>query len=174
MIVEYLTQFDFGEGSDERPKFTVNNLLTEVAMVPSVTGAIPGTLRNGKRYRLFQANDNVRLLSIGLVLPYSYTISSNAPEFSMIWRSQPGVIGPIYELTGDNVGAPSTVIPFDGAEFPVDITIAHKSPGIACSFVINPIICNVSMVNSPTALNGATLRAWFFVKLVHSLPMVVG
>jgi hypothetical protein len=174
MIVEYLTQFDFGAGSDERPKFTVNNLLTEVALVAEVTGPKPGTLRNGKRYRLFQANDNVRLLSIGLVLPYSYTISTYAPEFAMTWQSQPGVIGPIYELTGDNIGAPSTVIPFDGAEFPVDITIAHKSPGIACSFVINPVVCYVSMVNSPTALNGTVLHGWFFVKLVHSLPMVTG
>lgn len=170
MIIEYLTQQNTLAG-DERHFFVVNKAVPEVPLNPP---GIPGTLRNGAGLQWFQPDDHARLLSIGLGLPYSFTISTRNPRVRMFWADFLGAGGAIVELTG--TGNPAIELPWDGAEFPLDVAIQYKSPGQRVCFsalsAVGADTTSVSMSNAPGLLNGLTLRAWFFVKVVHTLPMV--
>ena len=169
MIVEYILQSNLNAG--EQPTFTVNTSAAEVDLVNSVN---PGYLRNGTGYKFFSANDNIRVLSLGLVFPQSFTLSTQCPRVLPSWSDSLAAFGAVKEFTGSDNGG-YLYLPYDGAEFPVDVTIAHKSPGNKVAYAITyPAGLKVSCVNAPSILNGAALTGWFFWKVVHTLPMVAG
>jgi hypothetical protein len=192
MIVEYLTQQNmtaFPGGVDERPYFAPDSTALEVPLLPAAAGGPPfdpkNYLRNGLSYRYFDANDNIRVLSIGIVFPYAYSISTNYIAAFPVWKDNQliPVAGNVWEFTGDPAGTSLVRLPYDGAEFPVDVTIAHKSPGHGVAFTMiaataAPNIPMVSMINAPLKLDKAVthsdLHAWFFWKIVHTLPMIAG
>ena len=190
MILEYLCQQDMTllAGADERPYFAPDSTALEVPLLPAVNA--PGNpsnyLRNGQSFRYFDYDDNVRVLSIGIVFPYSYSISSNWIAARPIWKDDKLIptIGSVGEFTGDFTNITLVRMPYDGAEFPVDVTIPHKSPGQKVAFSMWPeafpsaSAIYVSMINAPSKLDFAVTRsnlhAWFFWKVAHTLPMVAG
>jgi hypothetical protein len=180
MIVEYICQTNntFFGGVEERPYFIPDSTAKEVQLL-SLTG-IPtetGFLRNGRGYRYFQPDDNIRILSIGLVLPYSYSISSNPINIIPFWKDSANASGFVEEFTGDASSLGAT-IPYDGAEFPVDVTVKYKSTkkNVAFGVGINTLAPKISMINAPASLDYTVthnyLYGWFFWKVIHTLPMV--
>lgn len=172
MIIEYIQQ----SIAAEQPTFTVDTTPGVVDVVLNQT-ASPGYLRNGAGYRLFDSDDNVRVLSLGFVLPYSFSLSVKGPIALPVWTDDI-VNVPIKEFTG-SISSSTILLPYDGAEFPVDITIQHQSPGKKVAYYISypaggGTNNRVSVVNAPSSLNGVTLRGWFFWKVAHTLAMVAG
>jgi len=182
MIIEYLTtQKD--AVNDERAMFTVDTTGPVDVALYGPGGVLVSYLRNGAGNKHFQPDDNVRLLSFGIVLPYQFSFSTRAARISGFWVDELGFIGghygPIVELTG---GAPGRIeVPFDGAEFPLDVTIPHQSTGKKVAFVFLPVepgvggaweLTRISMINAPVSLNTIVLRATIFAKVVHTLAMV--
>ena len=182
MIVEYITQQDMtpAGGAEERPYFNADSTALEVNLQNSA-GTTRGTLRNGNGFRYFVPKESIRVLSFGIVFPYSYSLSSSIVRLSFTWVDSALGANPVYEFTG-NIVSGLVGLPYDGAEFPVDVTIPF--PPLAgtnnLSFVagLGSGYAKVSMINAPSkldfAVTGKSLFAWVFWKVAHSLPMVAG
>jgi hypothetical protein len=179
-IIEYLTQQETAVG-DDRASFTVNNAVPRVQIIPGIAA---GYLRSSLGFRYFAPDDNVRLLSLGIFLPYSFTLATRGARLEAYWDSSRPASGVIDELTGPNaLSIGSVEVPFDGAEFPLDVVIAHKDSGykVAFRFTFIPVpgvpdtATYVSMANVPAIIpNGTVLYPSVFVKVLHTLTMVAG
>jgi len=178
MIIEYLTQQNTALG-DERLLFVVDatGAVLEVPLLPPV--AAQPILRNGRGKGGFSGDDNFRLLSIGLFLPYQFTLSTRSIRLASYWVDSVGTVGGIIELSGVSAGVADIEIPYEGAEFPLDVEIAHKSTGKTvnyCFYTPTPGVgiqdTRISMVNVPIVFNGLTIRASIFAKVMHNSPLV--
>jgi hypothetical protein len=180
-IVEVLTQQNVA-GGDERYSFTVN---TAVASVGLAAGPALPRLRSannpalGDRYPNFTAQDNIRLLSCGLWLPYSFALSVVPVRVLLYWVDPLGltmlpVLGPDatntalwvpdagYELALDRYSAyPAAIGPTAG------LVAFLMDPGAAAADQLG-----ISQLNTPAILNATVQRVVFWVKVMHSLSMV--
>lgn len=124
----------------------------------------------------FAPKDNITLLSIGVVLPYNFVLSTTQIFIQLFWTD--GV-----NLGFLNIGSSQGYIniPFANYEFSLGVYIPWPTPAIIPYWLICQISTvgdpaaaqtRVSMLGSPAALLGATLPIIPFVKVAHSLPLV--
>ena len=182
LYTEILTSTKSAAGAwDERQYFTVNNAVNYVT-VPAYAGFPSGRLRAANNTYIFNPKDSLRILAIGIYLPYSYTFAPPIPMLHLAWvdGTTPAhyddfaQIGPAF--TNLNTNSSYLYVPFENAEFSVDIPCTPPptfvTPYIVANFqLLNDADrdTNISMVGSPAVLNQAVLPICPFIKLQHFL-----
>jgi hypothetical protein len=172
MIIEYIT--NQLASVEERFPFVVDVNAVDVQLTTNFPAIIP-KLRNGNGDAYFQQKDAVRLLSIGLFLPYQFGLSTKSAYIECKWQDTITFNG-IKELTG-SFSATGYVIPYDNTEFGVDVLVEYPSAESKYCWVIYPVDLGstrvrISMINAPASLDGTTQYASIFAKVAHTLPMV--
>lgn len=160
-------------GNDETWKFTVNNLVTDVAMVAP---ANDGLLSRADFKELFQEADHFQILSLGCVLQLGFQFWEN--DVAASFR------GPKLSLNAKIGGGgltaiePSTIwLPYENYELNLgsydnlNTTVFTSTFSLHLSFDTGQGQ-NVSMVGVPDVLNGEVFRCPLYMKVLHTLPMI--
>lgn len=159
---------------DERQTFTGNNAVPYVELDTIVAGQ--GNLRS-ENPNLFQiqAKDNIVIQSIGVSLPYNYTLATRSMRVFFAWKDALGG-GAL------NVGTSSLIsLPFANYEISIGAFIPWPTPRATPYYLQMIISANpnpidsralISQIGAPVDLNGIVLPITCFVKISHNLPLV--
>lgn len=185
-------QFVANEGGNpavinNRNRFTVNtgvntvNIDTATAPVWNFTFLKPyGTLP-----RFFSARDNIRVLSMGVMLPYGFEIGDTPITMSINKLCTYNKIGapasqPFNEFLDYDGGDSTFSFPFANYEFATDIISEFfaQDPNPAISITSYAITCkilsgNINMVGVNSSLNGQVITPIPFMKVLHTIPVSV-
>jgi len=179
--IEVLTHQVDAVAGDERYSFVVNTAVADVTLTAPV--AVFPVLRAANdpaagKFPYFQRRDNIRVLSVGLFLPYQFTVSTQCVHVDLSWED---VAGNLYPVFTDFANQSGLWVPWENYEMQVDrfapfpTTAATKCRllGILKDGASGPANdrLRVSMLNVPAALNGTTQYARLFVKVAHTLFM---
>lgn len=175
----------------ENQIFTVNNAVNFVNVQPAVL-IPPGNLpylrgqtvdsADGLGYRYFQGGDNLRILSVGIELPYGF--SKGPTGFYLNFHA--------FDDTNFELGFQTPVfyqgdyhIPYENSEIALDIFMPYPYVSLGRKFCLVARVLNsiqdpntftfgtVSQVGAPASIvNGTVLNVVPFVKILHNLPMV--
>jgi hypothetical protein len=186
----------------ECPEFEVDTGVDQVE-VPQQFGILRTFGKTGIDSRsVFQERDNIRLLTAGFYIAESFTLANTdrsdegrsypdiADSFFPTSFMQLDVYNTAVAFVNYLPGLGSSVIgrfalPFPNYETALDLycDIANLAPcvlppgaaivgdkfKIACTLYCN----DISMIGVPAALNGKTIKVVPFVKILHTLPMIV-
>jgi hypothetical protein len=168
--------------------FTVNNAVNEVVLsggglgtgahiygVPNYDGSVS--------FAKIQAKDSITILSLGLMVPYSFVQSAMASLSFGYWATDgigPALFNPIPEI---NIPTGDVPIPFYNYEMSIGTYVpwpvpASGNPGgnyayyYLCSFFPPIATAKVSMIGAPASLNGVVITPVPFVKIQHTLPLL--
>lgn len=181
-IVEVLTHQNVSTG-DERYSFTVNTAVASVGLpagpaVPRLRSANNPAL--GDRYAHFSARDNIRLLSCGLWLPYSFGLSVVPVRVLLYWTDPTGV--PLLPVLGPDATNTALWLPDAGYELALDRFAAYPAALGARAGLVAILMdvgaaaadrLGISQFNTPALLNATVQPVVFWAKIMHSLSMVV-
>ena len=161
-----------GPPVDERYTFTVPGV-AGTSVNGNVNAQVP-YLRNARRYSSFQANDNVKLVSCGIVFPYYFSLAVDPVIIKFSWKN--GVVeSPINQIGGQA----RLILPLDNYEMVTDqfvpfLTIPPVPAGTSWAWVARfDVLPVVSVLNCPAILYAATLPITTWVKVEHNLDMIV-
>ena len=175
--IEILTLQDMtgGGGADERYSFTMP---AAPYVVPDLAiNAIPAApyFRNALGNSRFQVKDNLIIRSIGVWLPYTFTLSTVIPRLLLRWKIG-GIEAPILAFGS---GSGYLDIPQENYELIVDTYIPWPNfPPAPAAGVALPICARVqaamrvSIINAPAMLAATTLPFVTWAKVEHNLDMI--
>ena len=163
------------------PKFTVDT--TGPLYVEAVPNVAVVALQNGQGFTKFQAGDSLVCLSLGITLPENFVMRNMGAVGSTIFY-------PVLAVGGlDTVTAVPFIVPLFGGNGNIEIPMSDFEFTVNGFFnaaaVVHPwqLICQfpsaglnkmrISMVNVPAALNTTVEEIGVFLKILHTLPMVV-
>jgi len=159
-------------GAATPPTFTVNTAVTEVvATFVAAPLTYYGIFTNAAGLSEFIPNDNLEVLSMTLVLPYCFGISTAPAEFSMVWRDTAGGSYAVEEwgtvgfqyFHGTNVEIEmNEYLPWN----PLLIAGATNSQ-LAVSSMVVPI----SMIGVPAVLDTTVQDIQIVLKVKHNFPL---
>jgi hypothetical protein len=157
--------------ADNRPKFTVNNAVTDVQIFPGDFSFLQGGDQSFFQTKFFAPNDNIEVIGYGARCPYCFGTGQDVdlPSVQLIWRNE--------NLPSDPQLLADFKIPFFGREFPTNqFSPFHGGAPTTERNTLNAIIysagTSVSMLNVPAAIpNGTILRLDLWVRIRHNLPM---
>jgi hypothetical protein len=175
-----------GAADSNRNKFVVNNAAVDVAIDLASAPAWYFIFCQGPlhRYYWFRPNDNLLLLSGGVIYPYNYSPSIEPPSvfyeyYALHVIGAIAASGPIAQITG---AGGDLEFPSSNYELSTNIFIPWPAaaligppPGVAVDkLLLRGRITGgrVSMIASPAALDTSTQVPIPFVKVLHTLPMV--
>jgi uncharacterized membrane protein YeaQ/YmgE (transglycosylase-associated protein family) len=166
--------------AEERQTFTVAATPPyDIALDPYVPpGAWPfttetGILRDGEGNKWLHKKDGFNILSVGIVLPYSFACSTNRPYGTIRYRDSTGLVGVINFGTVNGWIA----MPMENFETSIGAFIPWPASAIGSIYLIfllahpgvaAPFQFRVSMINAPAGLVGASLPVSAFVKLTQN------
>jgi len=167
------TSLDAG-GTDYRQYFTVDTAALDVPIDgPPLPGK--GTLRPAGAWasRLSQ-NDHCEILSLGISLPYSFSLSSRIAYLRFDWTD--GV------NTGLVLGTSEFIeLPFANYEMSLGKFFQFPAAAVGPISLVLRLVTSaepawqqtrISMLNTPAALEGAVLPVTVFAKIAHNLELV--
>jgi hypothetical protein len=143
-----------------------------------------GRLINFPGKQKFQAGDSFKLLSLGLVMPESTTLSKGIlwlPLPYMSLQAEGAVSTEIY--SSPNFSGGQLFIPSENMELVLNtfydckdsFQVAHPTIYLTSEqfYLIGSIgNINVSMLGIPVSMNGKVLTIGMFYKILHTLPLV--
>ena len=142
--------------SADRPEFVVDTAVNQVA----ITSGLYPLLADFNGYTHFAAGDNIRIQSLGYLLPYDFAPGDGLGVVAFYWVPESDPVHPIY-ITG-------SYIPIGNQEIEVDMFFT--SPGERAQLAMLLTAVTVSMENvaaqSP-ALSG-TFHVMPFAKILHN------
>lgn len=163
------------------PHFTVDTAQTSV----EVHGSQGFKLCNGAGRSVFQAGDNILLLSMGYTLPESFAVANPAMNANAPVTELPTLDIASYYADDLNNSvrylAEYSFVPMPNFEMPngvyynsTDPTLLPKKYILKGSFSAYPPFSQfrISMVNVPLILNGTLQMVNPFIKILHNLPLV--
>ncbi len=160
-------------GDNETWAFTVNNLVTNIAMVAP---ANDGVLSRADFIELFQATDHFRILSLGCLLPLGFQFYENDVAGSY----RPPKLTLNAKIGGGGLTAiePSTIwLPYENYELNLG-SYNNLNPSVFSSTFSLHLSFDtgqgqkVSMIGVPDDLNGIEFRCPLYMKVEHTLPMI--
>jgi hypothetical protein len=186
MIIETLMPQIDGGGLYQ--SFTVNTAVANVQpnVLPAHVGVYcPLVSPNITGYfRCFQPQDSIQVISCGVFLPYNFSLGSTPIYLRLGWADEFRTHTRWVEQFS-NTGM--VILPAENAEhvqnvllsWPTILTgkvglMAEVYNSAAPAFWPAYTEMNISMLNVPAALNGQTMYIYPWVKVQHTLPMVVG
>ena len=168
-----------GAAYENRYKFVANTAVDLVPITASVAPVHPN-LRSPNMVgspQYFQAKDNLRILSVGVLFPYSFGLATTPISMALNWYAP----GPIDRGRVLEFGAYGSFwIPFENYEFSIDM-LAQYAPNTSAKCGLSALLFTgagsdtnlmVSMVGCPAGLNTKSFYIAPFVKVLHNLPMV--
>lgn len=173
---------------DDCPFFVVDTTTPGVKSVQiQDTGGTIGTYRYMRRaggYRYLFTKDNFTILSLGFILPESFTLAtvpsdaSKASCFAFNIALRRAAVPATYAYI-DQLGATGIQVPLENYEMPyglyVDMTAtpyaALTDTKFAMTFDLAGLIPYVSMISVPAALHGTTQRVIPFMKIQHNMTL---
>jgi hypothetical protein len=157
--------------------FTVDNTVLSVPMfAPLVFNKMYATTGNG----LFQRGDNIIILSAGYIMPESFVMAnqSGKPAAAISLVAQKNISGAniLVEPFGN---AGQIAIPFANYEMSIGVFIDTERLLIDDDFYMCSVFPGgsltvepeISMINVPASLNGITMEAFPFIKVLHNIPL---
>lgn len=188
MFIEILTNSN--ETLDQVQGFVVDTLVDFMPIVNiGIGGALPklrnaawDVVNNVYGQSRFQANDYIRIISLGVTLPLAFEFYNPEIWAFPYWSMNNGVTFKIEELTSiaNFAGNPYLYykLPFVNNELIIDVPINYPSffgtNNISLCMDFPALLNKVSMVNVPAALNNKTFKIVPFMKIAHTLPMIIG
>lgn len=163
-------------------KFTVNIGVAAVDLIPLVPLA-PTTMYTADGFSRFERGDNFIILSAGFYLPHGFTMAGHAvdPIHAVTYlTAREAVSGTVHGLTQVGNNARITNL-FENYEMSLGVFVDTEETLIDEDFIIQ---CNfpqgtnvgpypqVSMLNAPVLVNGDTLEATPFIKVLHNFELV--
>lgn len=171
-VIDILTLSDDGNpGVYGVPFFTANTAVNEVAVT---CNAVPnffwGVFSTPSGLNIFTPQDNCRILSMTLILPYCFGLGSTIPEWGLVWKDAGTTAGyAVSEWASDSRqwhGLANTEIPID-QYLPFNPLLSDQ-PGQLCVGILN---MTVSMIGVPAALNGADFEIQIALKIEHNIEL---
>lgn len=156
------------------PTFVVNTAATEVvANFNGVPNFFWGVFSTPTGLNTFVPRDNVRILSMTLVLPFCFGLGSTVPYWGMVWKdagTTTGYVVPEWATDGQQY------MPAANVEIPIDQYLPHNpllgppyQPGQLCVGIAN---FSISMIGVPAALNGTTQDIQIAIKVLHNEDLI--
>lgn len=136
------------------------------------------------RQAIFRRHDNFQVLSMGLILPDSFALSSmkespyneDSPSGALFLSIvKEDTVSPQYRIP--NFGSYGISLPMENYEMPLGVFVNVVNIPMDDPFYIFGKYYTasgwpqVSMVNVPAAYNGLKLRATLFIKVLHNFPL---
>jgi hypothetical protein len=175
-IIDVLATTNINGGIDERQNFTVNNLVADVSLNAFVGGS--GRLRPAfsTNYKI-APKDNITILSMGITLPYSFSLSTRIPYVKLNWFDATGSGGLPFGSSAN------TQLPFANYELSCGNFVPWPTPRLLPYYITmllgQPPLdvaenqVRVSMAGIPAIIpNGAVLPVTCWIKISHNLPLV--
>jgi hypothetical protein len=163
--------------------FTVNNAVDSVVITLPVGNSFA---RNVFGSNVFVKGDSFRVLSMGFILPESFTFfkaGAAAPFISISVLPFGKVTGQAYVYPG--LASGFQFIPMENYELVMDLFFSCKnainsvdptktllSENFQLS-VAPAVVYNISMLGVPAALNAKVFYIVPFLKILHNLPMTI-
>ena len=175
-IIDVLSTQNVILGIDERQNFTVVGVPpVDIPLNALVAGQ--GRLRTSNQVvNEFAPKDNITILSIGVVLPYNFVLSTTEIFLQLYWADG---VNMGYLNIGSSQGYIN--IPYANYEFALSTYIPWPTPAVLPYWIIANISdttapvnnqTRISMLGVPAALVGATLPIIPFIKVAHNIPLV--
>lgn len=171
-IIDVLTT----QGSNQAT-FTVNTAVTDVPINASpIEYDLLGAPEIGF-YRFFQPDDSIRILSLGVILPYHFVLSTRPIYLQITYQASGGISGGVFPNGG------YICTPFENYELACDVFFDYPVSGKQVKYTVHIVdgtgsitdpakIMRVSMIGVPASLNGQTLPITVFIKVLHTLQMI--
>lgn len=152
------------------PTFTVNTAVSEVtANFNAVPNFFWGVFSTPSGLNVFEPQDNVRILSMWIVLPFCFGLGSTVPRWGLVWKdalTTTGYTVPEWSTDGQQW------IPTANIEIPIDQYLPHNPllgpPYSGAQLAIGIMNLTISMINVPAALNGTTQDIQIALKVLHN------
>jgi hypothetical protein len=163
--------------------FDVDNTVDSVTIVP-VPGAT-SRVANGAGNNVFTRGDSLRILSIGIRIPESFTVFNILanPPFPYLTVVPEGVItGDLF--TNPNFSGTTQILPMENYELVIDAFLNCREsldtivPGRTLldeNFYLRvypAYAFDVSMLGVPDSLNGKRFYVMPFIKVSHSIDLI--
>jgi len=174
---------------NDTPYFTVDVSAASGYVAVTPGGGPFGIWGVAGQQSLFSKRDNIRLLTAGFYIPESFT---NADWYSKKWSEVPSnaLQLTVYNLAGKQVafmpgfGSSSNgtfALPFPNYEHALDLfcdfaNLTGSTYQITGDqyFLTGAVYCNnISMVGVPAALDGKVIKVTPFIKILHTIPLIV-
>jgi hypothetical protein len=160
--------------------FTVN-IAAANKRIPVTDSAGPCFMMNSSTKYYFQRGDSIVLLTAGYYLPESFCTTENMAPADPVF---PFLQIPVFNAAGAVIGQlpglgdlGSIIMPFENYEGVYNIYSDINSLSPAGKFKLGAIMFFnstwISMVNVPADLDGKKFYIFPFIKVLHTLPMVV-
>jgi len=170
-----------GAAYENRYKFIANTAVDLVPITAPIAPVYPN-LRSPNVVgspQYFQASDHLRVLSVGVLFPYSFGIAMTPIVMALNWYAPGSVdLGRVLEFGAYG----SFWVPFENYEFSIDMLTQYSPhPGVSGKCGLSALLFTgagsdtnlmVSMVGCPAGLNAKSFYIAPFVKVLHNLPMV--
>lgn len=156
------------------PSFTVNTAATEVvANFNAVPNFFWGVFSTPTGLNTFQPQDNVRILSMSLILPFCFGLGSTVPWWGLVWKdalTTTGYAVPEWSTDGRQFMNATNV------EIPLDVYLPHNPllgpPYGPAQLAIGIANFTISMLGVPAALNTTTQEIQISLKVLHNLDLI--
>lgn len=156
------------------PSFTVNTAVTEVtANFNAVPNFFWGVFSTPSGLNTFVPRDNVRVLSMALVLPFCFGLGSTVPRWGLVWKdalTTTGYIVPEWSTDGQQW------VPLANTEIETDAYLPHNPllgpPYSGAQLAVGVMNLTISMLGVPAALNGTTQEIQIALKVLHNEDLI--
>ena len=166
------------------PNFTVDVDVLAVNLLATSGQGATALLYNAQGFKRFQANDNLRILSVGIILPEQFTLAKT--PYTATLGGAMGITVDLKKASSatyrsfPQFGSLGTLtLPLVDFDFPVDIFIDINAMALSDAFnlrgymnKIGNVSPQVSMVNAPAALDATLQTCILYVKVLHNFPMI--
>jgi len=162
-------------------EFIVDNTVVSVDLKPLDALAF-STLYSSDGNSIFERGDNFIVLSVGYFLPHGFTMAGNAtdPIMSEIYLTARETVSLTVRALPQVGNNARILLPFENYEMSLGVFVDTEATGIVQSFILQTNFTQgtnvgpwpqVSMANVPAILNGLTLEATPFIKVLHNFPL---
>ena len=176
-IIEILTAIPA-----ESPAFTVNVSALSVDMIKTTGGSPTCLLYNALGFKRFQANDNFRILSCGIVLPENFALAhapieaTTGSSLNINFKIKKATAA-VYTAVREFGSQGSLNLPFVNYDQAIDVFVDVTSLNYDFNLqgfmgYIGDIKPRVSMINVPASLDGYVQTCILYVKILHNLVMI--
>jgi len=166
-----------GAADSVKNKFTVNNAVNEVPIINAAVTDWNFVFQVNPLFCRIQAQDAITVLSFGVMVPYHF-VWSQLPVLSFYYWAKNGAS--IQSDKFPEINAPSGFLPAPFANYEMSLggycpwpVPSTGGPYADYELIASFLGGRVSMIGVPAALNGVVITPVPFVKIQHTLPLLV-